>query len=90
MPDKPLPGWYPDPQAAEMERWWDGDEWGRTPDTRRHARGVEMYRTFVNKGSINMGAFQKMLNAEWQAGWAVHTVLEQHGNTMVIFQRRGQ
>jgi hypothetical protein len=30
MPDAPAPppGWYPDPDAHNTERWWDGSRWG--------------------------------------------------------------
>jgi uncharacterized RDD family membrane protein YckC len=31
----PTPGWYPDPQAPSMMRWWDGDGW--TADTYQRA-----------------------------------------------------
>ena len=24
------PGWYPAPEAADMLRWWDGDEWSES------------------------------------------------------------
>ncbi|MFB6610662.1 DUF2510 domain-containing protein [Agromyces sp. NPDC056379] len=27
------PGWYQDPEAADMLRWWDGSSWSET-DTR--------------------------------------------------------
>ena len=32
----PPPGWYPDPHAPHLERWWDGTAWTehqRTPET---------------------------------------------------------
>lgn len=25
--NNPQPGWYPNPEAAEQIRWWDGEEW---------------------------------------------------------------
>ncbi|MFD3827410.1 DUF2510 domain-containing protein, partial [Streptomyces sp. NPDC058625] len=31
----PAPGWYPDPHAPHLERWWDGTVWTehrRTPE----------------------------------------------------------
>lgn len=48
----------------------------------------DMYRTWVNKGAMNVGWFERRLNDEWRAGWALHTVFEQAGNTVVVLQRR--
>lgn len=25
--ESPPPGWYPDPQAADQQRYWDGTQW---------------------------------------------------------------
>jgi hypothetical protein len=44
------------------------------------------YATEVNKGSINMTRFTAKLNDYARLGWRLHTALEQHGNTVVIFE----
>jgi len=33
-PELPPPGWYRDPEAPELQRWWDGSQWSehRRPD----------------------------------------------------------
>ncbi|RZS63370.1 uncharacterized protein DUF2510 [Agromyces ramosus] len=49
MPELPPPpaadhrtaeaGWYPDPQAPDILRWWDGEEWSETDFTLPGAAG---------------------------------------------------
>jgi hypothetical protein len=45
------------------------------------------YHVDVNKGSLNAGAFERMLNAQAGRGWRLHTIFEQHGNTVYVLER---
>jgi len=47
------------------------------------------YLTEVNKGSINMSTLTDKLNARWDDGWCLHSIFEQDGNTLAVFERRG-
>lgn len=49
------------------------------PDPANH------YVTEVNKGSINMRAWQGHLNDRYARGWRLHQVFEQDGNTVQVF-----
>lgn len=46
------------------------------------------YYTEVNKGSVNMSTLTNTLNSKWDDGWRLHTMLEQKGNTLMVFERR--
>lgn len=46
------------------------------------------YLVSVNKGSVNVEAWQQRLNEAWHNGWRLHTALEQDGNTIQILERR--
>ena len=46
------------------------------------------YTTEVNKGSINMSTLTDKLNAKWDQGWRLHSIFEQKGNTITVFERR--
>lgn len=46
------------------------------------------YLTEVNKGSVNMATWQAHLNERWEQGYRVHTVVEQAGNTITLFELR--
>lgn len=48
----------------------------------------QRYETRVNKGSINMAVWQQELNQMWQQGYRLHTVFEQAGNTVCVFEKR--
>jgi hypothetical protein len=45
------------------------------------------YDAEVNKGSISIRWLPKKLNERAAAGWRLHTMFEQHGNTVMIFER---
>ncbi len=51
-------------------------------------RGDQQYDVEVNKGSLNVGVLTVTLNKRWNDGWRLFQILEQHGNTVVIFERR--
>lgn len=46
------------------------------------------YDTEVNKGSVRMGSLRNMLNSRWKDGWKLHTIFEQDGNAIMIFEKR--
>jgi hypothetical protein len=49
------------------------------PDPANH------YVTEVNKGSINMRAWQGHSSDRYARGWRLHQVFEQDGNTVQVF-----
>lgn len=60
-------------------------------EARSEARGEvtgQRYVTEVNRGSVNMTAYQERLNTMWHKGYRLHTAFEQDGNTVTIFERR--
>lgn len=46
------------------------------------------YDAVVNKGSLNMGRFTSELNSRWDSGWRLAHVIEQAGNTVMVYERR--
>jgi len=46
------------------------------------------YEAEVNKRGLVMGPFTEMLNGRWDNGWQLHSVFEQNGNTVVVWERR--
>lgn len=46
------------------------------------------YEAVVNKNDLNMARLTAMLNQRWNSGWRLDHVLEQNGNTVMIFERR--
>ena len=46
------------------------------------------YMTEVNRGGVNMSTLTDKLNARYRDGWRLHTMLEQAGNTLMVFERR--
>jgi hypothetical protein len=45
------------------------------------------YFTEVNKGSINMSTLSDKLNRRYAEGWRLHSIFEQNGNTVTVFER---
>ena len=46
------------------------------------------YDAVVNKRGLSVNALTKTLNARWEDGWRLAHVLEQRGNTVLVFERR--
>ncbi|HWC11955.1 MAG TPA: hypothetical protein VG455_12110 [Acidimicrobiales bacterium] len=47
------------------------------------------YQVEVNKRGLSVTALTKTLNERWANGWRLAHVLEQRGNTVLVFERRG-
>jgi hypothetical protein len=45
------------------------------------------YVADVNKGDIRMDNLARKLNDTAAQGWRLHTIFEQHGNTVTVFER---
>jgi hypothetical protein len=48
---------------------------------------VAEYSAEVNRDSINMSWLTGHLNSMGKKGWRLHTILEQEGNTVIVFER---
>lgn len=46
------------------------------------------YVTQVNKGRLNAESHTDYLNAAYGQGFRLHTIFEQDGNTVMVFERR--
>ena len=46
------------------------------------------YQVEVNKRALSVNALTKTLNERWENGWALAHILEQRGNTVLVFERR--
>lgn len=45
------------------------------------------YLTEVNKGGVNMSTLTDKLNKRHEQGWRLHTIYEQGGNTVMVFEK---
>jgi hypothetical protein len=64
--------------------------WGqRTADATNQADATSMpeYAVDVNKGSLSHLTLTGTLNKRAKDGWRLHTIFEQHGNTVVVYER---
>lgn len=58
-----------------------------TTETTSQAAVVPQYEVEVNKGSLNHLSLAGSLNKRAKQGWRLHTVFEQHGNTVIVYER---
>ena len=47
------------------------------------------YQVEVNKRGLSAGALTKTLNERWENGWRLAHILEQRGNTVLVFEKWG-
>ena len=46
------------------------------------------YQVEVNKRGLSVAALTKTLNERWKNGWRLAHMLEQRGNTVLVFEKR--
>ena len=46
------------------------------------------YQVEVNKRALSVTALTKTLNDRWENGWRLAHILEQRGNTVLVFEKR--
>ncbi len=47
------------------------------------------YDVVVNKRGLSVAALTSTLNERWENGWRLAHILEQRGNTVLVFEKRG-
>ncbi len=48
------------------------------------------YQVEVNKRGLSVGALTTTLNQRWDNGWRLAHMLEQRGNTVLVFEKRSE
>lgn len=48
------------------------------------------YEAVVNKRGLSVSALTKTLNERWDNGWRLAHILEQRGNTVLVFEKRAE
>jgi hypothetical protein len=48
----------------------------------------DQYVTRVNRDRLDVERHTDFLNRVWTLGFRLHTIFEQHGNTVMVFERR--
>jgi hypothetical protein len=46
------------------------------------------YQVEVNKRALSVNSLTKVLNDRWDNGWKLAHMLEQRGNTVLVFEKR--
>lgn len=54
----------------------------------RARQAGDQYITRVNKDRLDVERHSDYLNQAWAAGFRLHSIFEQNGNTVMIFERR--
>lgn len=53
----------------------------------RAHKNADQYVTRVNKGRLDVERHSDMLNRTYRAGFRLHSIFEQDGNTVMVFER---
>lgn len=77
-------------EAAEAPGpgYWQASDGKWYPPEQAVENRADHYEAVVNKKDVNMRSLTSMLNARWHAGWKLAHMIEQHGNTLMVFERR--
>lgn len=54
----------------------------------RARQNGDRYITRVNTGRLDVERHSDYLNQAWSAGFRLHTIFEQNGNTVMVFEQR--
>ncbi len=65
----------------------EADAYGSAADAIAEAEAMH-YQVEVNKRGLSVKALTKTLNARWDNGWRLAHMLEQRGNTVLVFEKR--